>query len=76
MRAVGDLEILNDTELKTVREVLKTYDKTANVLGHYQQEQTINTGKANRAYHHIKNFQHTNIPNTVQELQDIERYFY
>jgi hypothetical protein len=82
IRSVGDLEVLNDVGLGHAGEVIRTYNKTMNVLGH-STPRTINTPAANSGYGNARSLHSqiesrgvttSTLPTTVAEIQDLFRY--
>ena len=81
-RSIGDLEFLNGTSLETTRKVIKTIDRSLNVLG-YTDSSRINTGTINRGVGNAKSahgfysgrkIKQNEIPFVLQEIQDTTRY--
>jgi len=81
-RSLGDLEFLNNTSLKQTREVIKTIDRSLNVLG-YTNTSKINTGAINRGvgnansaydFYSGRKIKQDEIPFILQEVQDTMRY--
>ena len=81
-RSIGDLEFLNGTSLESARVLIKTIDRSLNVLG-YTDHSRMNTGTINRGVGGVKNthefysgrkIKQNEIPNVLQEVQDTTRY--
>lgn len=72
IRAVGDLEPLNDTAFEPVRESISVADKVLNMTGNYHDSPTA--GQINRAAGHAERLNQTSIPSTVQQVNDLRKY--
>lgn len=81
-RSLGDLEFLNGTSLENTRRVIKTIDRSLNVLGHTDNSR-LNTGAINRGVGNAKSatdfysgrkIKQNEIPFVLQEVQDTSRY--
>lgn len=81
-RSIGDLEFLNGTSLKNARVLIKTIDRSLNVLG-YTDHSRMNTGAINRGVGNAKSahgfysgrkIEQNEIPSVLQEVQDTTRY--
>ena len=81
-RSIGDLEFLNSTSLENARVLIKTIDRSLNVLG-YTDKSRINTGAINRGvgnanssygFYSGRKIKQNEIPFVLQEVQDTMRY--